>query len=111
MNKHFFKKKSTLSYIKKLKSRTYSIKSRKNLRFFYIIERRLLVVLARLYIVRVVAQDQLRFLIVNGYISIDNEIIKNPYYLIQHKSIIRVVKSIPRILSRVPKVLLTNNLR
>jgi ribosomal protein S4 len=111
MNKHFFKKKSTLSYVHKLKSRNYSITCRKNIRFFYIIERRLLVVLARLYITRIVAQHQLRYLITNGYISVDNEIIKNPYYLAPHKAIIRVLKTIPRALSKVPKLLITNNLR
>jgi ribosomal protein S4 len=82
MNKHFFKKKSTLSYVDKLKRRNYAITCRKSIRFFYIIERRLLVVLVRLYITRVVAQQQLRFLIKNGYISVDNEVIKNEYYLV-----------------------------
>jgi ribosomal protein S4 len=111
MNKHFFKKKSTLSYIEKLKNRNYAITCRKNIRFFYIIERRLLVVLARLCITRIVAQDQLKFLIQNGYISVDNETIKNPYYLAPHKAIIRVLKTIPRVLSKVPKSLIINNLR
>jgi ribosomal protein S4 len=111
MNKHFFKKRSTLSYIEKLQKRNYTVTCRKNMRFFYIIERRLLVVLARLYITRIVLQDQLKFLIVNGYVSVDNEVIKTPYHLVQHKSIIRVLKSIPRTLSRVPKILLRRNLR
>jgi ribosomal protein S4 len=111
MNKHFFKKRSTLSYVKKLKSHSYLVKCRKNIRFFFIIERRLLVVLARLYITRIVAQDQLKFLILNGYISVDNEIVKNPYYLAPHKAIIRILKTIPRSLSKVPKTLITINLR
>jgi ribosomal protein S4 len=111
MNKHFFKKKSTLSYVDKLKRRSYAITCRKNIRFFYIIERRLLVVLARLYITRVVVQQQLRFLIKSGYISVDNEVIKTPYHLVQHKSIIRILKTIPRAFSKVPKSLVINNLR
>jgi ribosomal protein S4 len=111
MNKHFFKKKSTLSFIKKLKSSNYSIKSRKNVRFFFIIESKLLVILARLCITRIVRDLQLRILITNGYISVDNEIVKNPLYLTKHGSIIRVLKAIPRFLSRVPKSTLTNSLK
>jgi hypothetical protein len=111
MNKHFFKKTSTLSFIEKLKKRSYTIKCRKNIRFFYIIERQLLVVLGRLCLTRIVAPDNLRFLIKNEYISVDNEIIKNPHYLTQHRAIVRVVKTIPRRLSRVPKSLILNNLR
>jgi hypothetical protein len=111
MNKYFFKKKSTLSYIEKLKNQNYTIKSRKNIRFFYVIERRLLVVLARLCIARITVQDQLRFLIESGYISVDNEIVKTPYYLTPHEAILRVLKTIPRALTRLPKLLIMNNLR
>jgi ribosomal protein S4 len=111
MNKHFFKKKSTLSYVAKLKSRSYLVKCRRNLRFFYIIERRILVVLARLYITRIARQGQLLFLIRGGYVSVDNAVIKNPYHLVQHKCIIRVIKTVPRALARVPKSLIINNLR
>jgi hypothetical protein len=111
MNKHFFKKKSTLSYIDKLQQRNYTVTCRKNIRFFFIIERRLLVVLARMHVTRIVMQGQLLYLIKNGYISIDNQITTNPYFLTPHKSIIRILKTIPRVLSRVPKSLVTNNLR
>jgi hypothetical protein len=111
MNKHFFKKRSTLSYIERLRRRNYTIKCQKNISFFYIIERRLLVVLSRLYITRIRVSDQIKFLIVNGYISVDNEVIKNPLFLTYHKSLIRVVKTLPRALSRVPKLLIMNNLR
>jgi hypothetical protein len=111
MNKHFFKKKSTLSFIEKLKRRNYTIKSRKNIRFFYIIERRLLVVLARLYVNRIALPDKLRFLIEKGYISVDNETTRNPYHLTPHRAIIRVIKRIPVVLSRMPKRLVISNLR
>jgi ribosomal protein S2 len=111
MNKHFFKKRSTLAFIERLKSANYSIKCRKNIRFFFIIEGRLLVVLARMYIVRIVKQIELRILITQGYISVDNEIVKNPLYLTRHNSILRVLKRIPRIFSKLPKSLLLNNLK
>ena len=111
MNKHFFKKRSTLSYIERLRRRNYTIKSRKSLSFFHIIERRLLVVLARLHITRIRMPDQIKFLIWNGYVTVDNAVIKNPLYLTEHRSLIRIVKTIPRSLSRVPKVLIMNNLR
>jgi ribosomal protein S4 len=111
MDKGFFKKQSTKSYIEKLKNRNYTIKSRKNVRFFYIIERRLPIVLSRLYLTRIVVQDQLQYLIANGYISVDNEIIKTSNYLVPYKAIIRVLKSIPYAFSKVPKLLITNNLK
>ena len=111
MNKHFFKKRSTLSFIEKLKSTNYAIKSRRNIRFFFLIEGRLLVILARLNIARIVRQVQLNTLIIQGYISVDNEIVKNPLYLVRHQAILRVLKTIPRILSRIPKSLLINNLK
>ena len=111
MDKRFFKKQSTRSYIEKLKNRNYAIKSRKNIRFFYIIERRLPIVLSRLYLTRIVVQDQLQYLISNGYISVDNEIVKTRTYLVPYKSIIRVLKSIPYAFSKVPKFLITNNLK
>jgi hypothetical protein len=111
MNKHFFKKKSTLSFIEKLRRRNYTIKSRKNISFFYMFERRLLVVLGRLYLARITASGNLRFLIENGYISVDNEIVKSPLYLTPHRAIIRVIKTLPRRMSKVPKRFLTNNLK
>jgi ribosomal protein S4 len=111
INKHFFRKKSTLSYVEKLKRRNYSIKCSKNLRFFYIIERRILIVLARMYVTRVVIQPQLRFLIQNGYVSVDNETIQNPSYLVPHRAIIRVLKGIPYAFAKSPKSLVLNNLR
>jgi hypothetical protein len=111
MNKHFFKKKSTLSFIEKLRRRNYNIKSRKNISFFYIFERRLLIVLGRLYLTRISGRDKLRFLIENGYISVDNERVKNPLYLTQHRAIIRVIKTLPIRMSKVPKKLIINNLR
>jgi ribosomal protein S4 len=111
MNKHFFKKKSTLSFIEKLRRRNYTIKSRKNISFLYIFERRLLVVIGRLYLTRIAAAANLRFLIENGYISVDNELIRNPYYLTPHRAIIRVIKTLPLRMSKVPKRLIMNNLR
>jgi hypothetical protein len=111
MNKHFFKKKSTLSFIEKLRRRNYNIKSRKNISFFYIFERRLLIVLGRLYLTRISGRDKLRFLIENGFISVDNETVKNPLYLTQHRAIIRVIKTLPIRMSKVPKKLIINNLR
>jgi len=111
INKHFFQKQSTLSYIKKLRSGSYAVTCKKNLRFFYIIERRILVVLARMQITRIVLQDQIRFLILSGYVSVDNEVVKTPNYLAPHSSIVRILKTIPRGLSRVPKSLILNNLR
>jgi F-type H+-transporting ATPase subunit c len=111
INKHFFQKQSTLSYIKKLRSGSYTVSCKKNLRFFYIIERRILVILARIHITRIVLQDQIRFLILNGYVSVDNEVVLTPNYLAPHRSIIRILKTIPRGLSKVPKSLLLNNLR
>ena len=111
INKHFFQKQSTLSYIKKLRSGSYTISCKKNLRFFYIIERRILVILGRMNITRIVLQDQIRFLILGGYVSVDNEIVSTPSYLAPHSAIIRILKTIPRGLSRVPKSLILNSLR
>jgi ribosomal protein S4 len=111
MNKHFFKKQSTLSYIEKLRRRNYSIKCRKTISFCYIIERRLLVVLTRLCITRIKQPQELRFLIHNGYISVNNKTIKDPQHLTPHTAIIRILKTIPRVLAKVPKSSLTNNLR
>jgi hypothetical protein len=111
INKHFFQKQSTLSYIKKLRSGSYTISCKKNLRFFYIIERRILVILGRMHITRIVLQDQVRFLILGGYVSVDNEIVSTPSYLAPHSAIIRILKTIPRGLSKVPKSLILNSLR
>jgi hypothetical protein len=111
MNKHFFKRRSTLAYIEKLRRRNYSIKCRKTISFCYIIERRLLVVLSRLCITRIKQPQEILFLISNGYISVNNETVKDPLHLTQQNAIIRVLKTIPRALAKVPKASLTNNLR
>jgi hypothetical protein len=110
MNKHFFERRSTLSYIAKLRAHNYAANSPKTIRFCYLIERRLIVVLARMYITRIKAKDQLQLLITAGYVSVDNEIIMNPLYLTRAQAILRVVKSIPRVFSRVPKTTVLSNL-
>lgn len=111
LNTHFFKKQGTLSYIEKIKRRNYSIKSRKNARFFYVIERRLLIVVSRLYITRIVVLSHLKFLIENGYVSVDNVVVKNTLFLVPYKGIVRILKTIPHAMSKVPRFLFIGNLR